>query len=152
MVPKGLQARAELCWPLSLHRRAAPPPPCHLGARIWTWTCAAPYYEGSHPLLLSPTPPSQPSSYQQTVPPRGFVCVYPSLQGALIRRPTFTLCCFPGVVWKSIPLTEGWTPAWVSGEGSPEGGPVACSGDSPTPKALLEPLHGGAGAPAGSQA
>lgn len=129
MVPKGLQARAELCWPLS---------PAPLGAR--TWTCAGPYYEGSHPLLLSPTPPSQPSSYQQTVPPRGFVCVYPSLQGALIRRPTFTLCCFPGVVWKSILLTEGWTPAWASGEGSPEGRPGCSFRGLPHPQGLAGPL------------
>lgn len=54
-------------------------------------------------------PPSRPSSYQQLSRPEAAVALFfcPSLQGALIRRPAFTLCCYPWWPGKASPVTEG---------------------------------------------
>lgn len=50
-------------------------------------------------------PPSWPSSYQQLSRPEAAVALFfcPSLQGALIRRPAFTLCCYPWWPGKASP-------------------------------------------------
>ena len=85
-------------------------------------------------------PPSRPSSYQQLSRPEAAVALFfcPSLQGALIRRPAFTLCCYPWWPGKASPVTEG--PPGVSG-GNP-------SDSTPRPQEGRRKL-GGSGSPFG---
>lgn len=132
MDPRGAGLGAALFW--------------LLGPWVWVW--GLDHMQLQMRVGVPPTsaftgchhkPPSRPSSYQQLSRPEAAVALFfcHSLQGALIRRPTFTLCCYPWWPGKASPVTE---PPGVSG-GNP-------SDSTPRPQEGRRKL-GGSGSPFG---